>query len=180
MTYFTPPLSYETLAAPGVIREGEYWEGDVIWAAVEPYDSFLAVRGRHWDECPEGLIVFAETHGGDAWCWDTRSTAAGEHPTARVDVFSIEPFAPNFPGFLYRSILDALRELEDCTQAQGIRNACAAAEQVADIALQHEFRFVASRLESIGSDEAAKALALSWSGYERLVSRLFGEAYAQR
>jgi hypothetical protein len=59
------------------------------------------------------------SHGGEAWCWDLRADARqGEYPIGLVDVYfhppprgnflSFTDYAPDFPLFVFRCILETL------------------------------------------------------------------------
>ena len=149
-----------------------------MWVPIDSYEKFLEVRARRWNERPHGLVVFAETNGGEAWCWNTTSPATrGEYPVARVEVFRYRLYAPSFSGFLYRNILQAFSEVEDREQLEQIKEACAEAAVVANDALREEIALVVSQIENIDPNEDPKTQALSWTDYENQVRRVFGEVY---
>ena len=158
---FTLPESYRSLRASGFISPGDLASGDVIWTEVQSYDAFLAEhRPPGWKECPEELVIFAESHGGEGWMWDSRShTASDEYPIINTEFYMHAPnspnrferalYAPTFPVFLFLCILEDARDISGFEEIEEIRTACAALLTVADPSLTEEISAITAHFAGI-------------------------------
>ena len=170
----------------------------MIWTDVHSYDAFLAeYRPPGWRDCPKELVIFAESHGGEGWMWDTRAkTTDDEYPIVNTEFYMMEPtypnrldcaqYAPTFPVFLFLCILEEACSIETACNTLGfeaiqkIRTACAALLIVSDTALVKEVRGVIAHFARVKPTDEFIGINLDCDLGRDLRLRVAGVGFGKR
>ena len=105
---FTVPDAYRRMYDAGILGDDpdrSLTLSDTEWFDPESMVKYKADRFR-----PIGLIPFAMTGTGDVWAWALRWAEGDRVPVVRKghDTNDMEGLAPDFPGCVYRLLLEEM------------------------------------------------------------------------
>jgi hypothetical protein len=114
---FTPPKAYRDAAERALLKSGdELWYDVAWWSPPMRWIDYDPERlKKHVPAQPiVDYIMFAQTGGGDPWCWHSGIPTQGdEFEIHEVDLFMYIPRAPTFEKFVLRTHLQGLVHCED-------------------------------------------------------------------